>query len=211
MRKLITLLCVSLTFFAFSIYAGSKTSVQTINANKYKEQTIVWAGIDCSKVTMYGTEGFNNPEDIISRYPEEWNTLFLKERLKEISKILKKDLVVDISSVQENNTTLSSKQIIAQDGKELLNKSDITPEIIAEMVSGYEFKEKEGLGVVFILDRLVKSEARGSLFIVFFDLSSKEILATNHTIEKAGGFGFRNYWFSIVKNSESNLKKYYKK
>ena len=198
MRKLITLLCVSLTFFAFSIYAGSKTSVQTINANKYKEQTIVWAGIDCSKVTMYGTEGFNNPEDIISRYPEEWNTLFLKES-------------VDISSVQENNKTLSSKQIIAQDGKELLNKSDITPEIIAEMVSGYEFKEKEGLGVVFILDRLVKSEARGSLFIVFFDLSSKEILATNHTIEKAGGFGFRNYWFSIVKNSESNLKKYYKK
>ena len=109
MRKLITLLCVSLTFFAFSIYAGSKTSVQTINANKYKEQTIVWAGIDCSKVTMYGTEGFNNPEDIISRYPEEWNTLFLKERLKKISKIFKKDLVVDISSVQENNKTETTK------------------------------------------------------------------------------------------------------
>ena len=61
---------------------------------------------------------------------------------------------------------------------------------------------------MFIVDRLVKSEARGAVYLVFFDLASREVIATERVIGRASGVAFRNYWFGVIKSAESGLKKF---
>ena len=50
-------------------------------------------------------------------------------------------------------------------------------EKIAEIVEGYDLKEKNGLAVVFIVDRLVKvgKKGRGAVYVVAFDLATREV------------------------------------
>jgi hypothetical protein len=43
---------------------------------------------------------------------------------------------------------------------------------------------------------------------VFFDVSSREIIASERVVAKASGVAFRNYWFGVIKNAEPELKKY---
>ena len=52
----------------------------------------------------------------------------------------------------------------------------------------------EGLGLVYVVEALNKTEEKAVVHVVFFDVASKEILWTKEYTEKPRGFGFRNYW-----------------
>ena len=83
-------------------------------------------------------------------------------------------------------------------------------EDIAKAVKSYKMENKSGLGAVFIVDRLVKQDKKGqgAVYVVYFDVASREVLFTQRKVSNATGFGFRNYWFRVIKDAEGTLSKY---
>jgi hypothetical protein len=56
------------------------------------------------------------------------------------------------------------------------------------------------------MEKFVKLEEAGYMWVVFFDLSNKNILLMENMTGKAGGFGWRNYWarsfYTVLKEIE---------
>jgi hypothetical protein len=173
---------------------------------------LIWCGLDYSKVKMIGTTDFRQPEQIFPRALAEWNGLFMKEMLPNLEKMAK-DVGTDLEAINELNEKTSSKQVEVKDGTkaETVDQSEITAADIEKQVAGYKLTKKEGVGLVYIMDRLVKTHEMGCMHVVFFDVASRKVLQSERLCEKAGGIGFRNYWFRPIKTvTEKKLPKMYK-
>ncbi len=171
-----------------------------------KTDTVIWAGLDYSMVRMYGTEDFKDPAAIFPDYFDKWNALFLQERINTLGAVTGKKVVPDTEHIAERNKLATTNQVIRQDG-DFVGASDITPKDIADAVRSYKLSETSGLGLVFIVDRLVKSQARGAVYVVYFDVATRNVLVSQRVIAKASGVSFRNYWFGVIKNAEPALRK----
>ena len=169
---------------------------------------VVWAGLDYSLVRMVGPGDFNDPSAIFPEMLEAWNSLFLREMMRKTEAAVGKPLAPDIGGVTARNGSASEGQIVANAGpNDGTAKTHISPEILAEAIRGYQLESDRGVGLVFVVDRLVKPEKQGAVYVVFFDIAAREILASERKVYKAAGFGFRNYWFRVPKNAVNDLKR----
>lgn len=202
-----TVLLTLASLLAFGAVAADKTSSE--RSPLMDSDTAVWAGLDYSLARFVGPGDFSDPSAIFPGFLESWNELFLKERMDRAGKVLKKHLVADIGGVTEANKKAGARQIIAVGGPDdTIEKTHIKREDIERAVRDYKLQSKEGLGLVFIVDRLVKPEAKGAVYVVFFDVASRKVISTDRYVGRASGFGFRNFWFGAIKKVEPNLKAY---
>jgi hypothetical protein len=173
---------------------------------------LVWCGLDYSKVKLIGTQDFRQPEEIFPSAFSKWNSLFMTEMMKRLE-AMANPVESDLDAVTARNEKTSSSQIERTDGTaaEMVTPSHISDADIADMVRGYKLKHDQGLGLVFIMDRLVKAQETGCLYVVFFDIPSRKVLYSERLCEKTGGMGFRNFWFRPVKTAVEKLPKMYKK
>jgi hypothetical protein len=174
-------------------------------------EPLVWCGIDYSMVKMIGALDFRQPEKIFPAMPAEWNALFMKEVLPKLESMAK-SVRTDIKAVADRNDTAGAKQIEHEDGTadEKVKPSHITEENIAEAVRSYKLKMDQGLGLVFVMDRMVKAQETACMYVVFFDVASRKVLHSERLCERAGGIGFRNYWFRPIKSVVDKLPRIYK-
>jgi hypothetical protein len=175
-----------------------------------QENGLAWCGLDYSKVKMIGTADFNQPSQIFPGMLVAWNHLFLKEMLPKLESMAK-SVKTDVTAVHDANEKANEKQIEREDGtrEEKVVPTHLTESDISKMVRAYKLKEDQGLGLVFIMDRLVKLQETGCMHVVFFDIASRKVIRSQRMCEKAGGFGFRNYWFNPVKEAVKKLPKLY--
>lgn len=204
MKRLLVSLCLLSLIAIVSTDAANKPAKNPA----FSSDTVIWAGLDYSKVRMIGPGQFNDGDAIFPGMLQAWNDLFLRERLRFVEKETKKRVVVDIGGVSEANKAATSKQIITSPGPDdIVEKSHITEQEIAKAVKSYKLDNKSGLAVVFIVDRFVKvTKAQGALYVVAFDVASRDVLFSQREIHNGTGFGFRNYWFRVVKDSEPALR-----
>ena len=172
---------------------------------------LLWCGLDYSMVKMIGTGDFRQPDEIFPNMLEAWNGLFIKEMLPQLE-ALARPLRTDLNAVSTRNAKATPKQIEREDGSsdEKVKPSHITETEIAQAVRSYELKSDKGLGLVFIMDRLVKAQETGCLYVVFFELGSRKVVLSQRICAEAGGIGFRNYWFRPIKTAVKKLPKMYK-
>jgi len=184
--------------------------------------TVVWAGLDYSMVRMIGANEFKSADAIFPSMLERWNTLFIYERSQKVESALGKLMIVDIGGVTERNKTASPKQIILTPGPtDTMEQSHITQRDIAAEVRSYKLEKTNGLGLVFIVDRLgphkqtgvgPRAETHmgfgGAVYVVFFDVATREVISAEREIHQAGGSGFRNLWFGVIKRTDESLSKY---
>jgi hypothetical protein len=203
MKKLLLLALLTIGLGAF---AADKTKSAFTAADK-----VVWAGLDYTQARLIGPGEFSNPEDIFPGMLEAWNNLVLQERLRLMEKTLGKPLVTDIGGVMAANKSASAKQIINTPGTgDAITDTHITTNTIAKCVSSYKLENKSGVAVVFIVDRLIKLDKKGegAVYVVAFDISTREVLSSERITGRAVGFGFRNFWFRVIKDAEKGLKKF---
>lgn len=179
-------------------------------ATSIPKTDVIWAGLDYSLVRMIGNEDFRDTDKIFPDMLNAWNDLFLKEMIGKSEKSLKRNLILDINGMRSRNAMATADQIVREDGEydKYVKASHLTREDLAAAVKSYELEHTSGVALVFVVDRLVKLHQSGAVHIVFFDVESREIIATDRYITKAGGFGFRNYWFRVVKEAVPKLSKY---
>lgn len=168
---------------------------------------VVWVGIDYSLARFVGPNDFRDPAAIFPGMLEAWNALFVQERMEKLSDRLRRPVMMDLQGLPEVNAKASAKQVIPFGGiDDVIDKSHITTADLAAAVRGYQLSAKEGIGLVFVVDRLIKPTANGAVQVVYFDIGSREILSAERKVGKAGGFGFRNYWFGVIKKVADDLR-----
>ncbi len=185
------------------VTAGRAAETTTLN-------TLVWCGLDYSKVKMIGTLDFRNPDQIFPGMLTAWNGLFMKEMLPQLE-LMASSVRTDVQAVQPGNEKAKASQIVYKDGstEEMVKATHLTEADIAGLVKSYKLENSHGMGLVFVMDRLVKAQETACLHAVFFDVASRKVIRSERVCGKAGGIGFRNYWFRPVKDAVKQLPNMY--
>ena len=115
----------------------------------------------------------------------------------------------DLEAVTDRNEKTIADNITSTDPADF---SRLTEANIAAEVKALSFKNKTGVGLIFIMEGMKKEAKKsyGSVWVTLIDMKTKKVLMTERMEQEAAGFGFRNFWVSVVKKSiiEINKKKY---
>ncbi len=197
------LLLFSVIFLSFTHVGNAQYTTADIS----KIDKITWYGLDFSNVKLIGSIGFTNPESIQSHYFDTWNGLILSEPDKyNLTKYFHKDLVEHyLSVVTVRNTLPIPEELVIE------TEYSFGTEKVKQIIAEYDSGEREGIGLVFIIEKLNKYKEEANIWVTFFDIKTKEVLLTEYLEGKAGGFGFRNYWaktyYNVMKSAYKSARK----
>ncbi len=194
--------------FALLLLTISTLSFAQPDPKVFSTTEFVWAGIDFSKAKMIGPEGFTNPNDIADNFLISWNNLIISESDKYNFKEAyeKSKQIDDLSVANRRNETVEADELVINEPYAF--ESGTLEEIIAD----YDLEEaNDGLGLVYVVESFNKTKEEAVIYVVFFDIASKEILSQEKYVGKPKGFGLRNYWagaiHSIIKASGKDYQK----
>ncbi|HEX2684115.1 MAG TPA: hypothetical protein VHL77_09295, partial [Ferruginibacter sp.] len=145
---------------------------------------------------------YNSMNDVVvAEMPKNYNIAGAFNRTGEVS--------TDISYVTARNEKINANDIMSSTESDFnrLTEADIKAEVKALGI-----KDREGAGLVFIMEGMKKEEKKsyGAVWVVLVDMKTKQVLLAERMEQEAAGFGFRNFWVSIIKKSlvEIDKRKY---
>lgn len=212
------LLNIALVTLVISVPARAQDLMQRI----FEPQAeITWLGLDLSRAKLIGDrERWGSTSDV-QRFMEAWNDLIVKEKDKfNIARALDKErdkVKYKIEVTKESNANLDVTEFFSDD------KSDhvrLRPNDIVAVISEYDLKDGEGLGLMFNVESFNKLDQEAAVWVTFIDMGKKEVLFSERVVGQPGGMGMRNYWANSVfevmermkkKEFEMWRKKYYRK
>lgn len=174
---------------------------------------LTYLGIDYTKNLFYKNPDAN-ATDIRDKYYPGMNDLVVKEQFDKSYDIgaafnRKNIISIDLSAVTANNSKIDPASIVST------KKSDferLKADDIKTCVEALPLENKEGIGLVFIVEGMKKVSGKGygAVWITLIDMKTKEVLITERVTHEAEGFSFRNYWVSIIRKTigEIDWKKY---
>ena len=173
---------------------------------------VTYLGIDYYKARLINDPGAN-PSDIKNRLFNSMNEVVINEMGKnyDIAGAFNRSSAVnsDITAVTTRNEKIDAKDISSSNTGDF---NRLTEADIAAEVKSLNLKDKTGAGLVFIMEGMKKEEKKsyGSVWVVLIDMKTKKVLMAERMEQEAAGFGFRNFWVSIIKKSlvEIEKKKY---
>ena len=195
MKKLLLLVLLAIT--SFNGYGQTKSDI-------FGTAPITWLGLDFTQLKFIGDAaqfkdaGTVTSKDMRSKYFTAWNDLIVKEPKKyAVADAVHRDNVTYATEVTQNANDNSAAEYFTQkeDDYQRLNEDAIN-----KLVTGYNFKGKTGIGLLFFVEGMSKDKAEASMWVTFVDMGTKKMLLTQRMTGSAGGFGFRNYWAKTFSN-----------
>ncbi|MBX2933499.1 MAG: hypothetical protein KF825_04585 [Ferruginibacter sp.] len=211
MKKTIKLKKIAaLLFFIGCSFSGfTQTVKEFFNST---ETPLTYLGIDYYKARLINDPGLNNTSDIKNRLFNSMNQVVVAEpKNYNITGAFNRSNNVsnDLDAVTERNEKTNADNITSNDPADF---SRLTENDIAAEAKALNLKGKSGVGLVFIMEGMKKEEKKsyGSVWVVLMDMKTKKVLLAERLEQEAAGFGFRNFWVSVIKKSiiEINKKKY---
>lgn len=179
-----------LLLIVFYLTLSFQINAQLNTSDIFEVNEVTWYGLDFSNARLIGAIGFKDPEKIKNYYFDAWNSLIIYEPNKyKLDKFFHKDIVKHyLGIVTERNTLPNLDELVIE------TEYSFGTEKVMQIISEYDSGEKEGIGLVFIVESLNKYEEKAIIWVTFFDIKTKQVLLTKKLAGKAGGYGFRNFW-----------------
>jgi len=185
--------------------ASLAASAQTMKDIVTKpEMPLTFLGLDFSNVKYYGDPGTVSPTEmkgLLTKIDE----LMVKESDKfDVGKALHHDKVnYNISVAEAVNEKIDADALLSTDKQ----RNRLTPEKVEATVKRYALPAgSTGVGVVFVMEELVKSEELTVFWVTFVDMASKKMIYTEKIGGTAAGFGFRNHWAGGIYDALKTIK-----
>lgn len=199
------LLLVAFTLF----FAGQVSAQQTLSDLFAGKAKLVFLGLDFTQAKYIGKAGFIDPIAIKNQHMVSWNTLIEAEpkkfSLQDAFKLKPDQYESKVADMTKLNESANVKDNITEDDYA------ITEDQVKKSVAKYSLSEKDGIGIVYVVESLNKNAEKLFAWVTFIDLSTKKVLHTEKIEGAAGGFGFRNYWAGgVYKINKAIDSKYYK-
>ena len=196
----------SFIFFTLAHPALSQTLKEVFNSS---ETPLLYLGVDFTKAKLID-DLVANEMDVRDRQFAGINDVIIAEPKKyDLNKAFHKTNVDhDLGSVAKRNTQPDAGQIKSTNTADFhrLKESDIVT-----LVKGFDFPDKKGVGVLFVMEAMSKSGKAAAIWVTFIDMKARKVLLTERMeANTKGGFSFRNLWASSVKSLLDDIedKKY---
>ena len=196
----------ALTFLIFTQAAVAQTLKEVFSNS---ETSILFLGVDFTKAKLID-DANANPTDIRDRQYAGINDLVVTETKKyDLKSAFHKSFIDhDLGLVAKRNEKINTEEIKSTNTSDFhrLKEADIDA-----VVKGFDFGDKKGVGLLFVMEGMGKSEKAASMWVTLIDMKAKKVLMTERMEGKTGmSFGFRNFWATPIKNviEEIEKKKY---
>lgn len=180
MKKILVLI---LTIFSIQVFSQTASDV-------FDYKAMTFYGLDFTQARCIGSTEFPSGEEMKDVYFEEWNKLFMDEDLIRIGKPYKKKKVEYDSLILNYNREINPDDIVI-DGSYSFKKSDID-----KFTEKFTDSEKAGIGMVYLVEALNANEKYLSLWVIFFNNSTGEVLISEPLRSKGKGRKFEDYWYN---------------
>jgi hypothetical protein len=182
---------------------------------------LIWCGVDFSLARFMGTfsvagnKGKLLPQEL-KGYFEIWNNRILNEA----EKINYRSLGFAHTA---QNTQITKKKNDAVDSSRMIifEYYTLKEQQLDSLIKTYDIPSGQtGLGLTFIVEYLDKVHTQASLYAVFFNLETKQMVFKQKVQTEPVGIGQSNYWFNaflktftwiVEKGNKEWEKKYCKK
>lgn len=169
---------------------------------------ITFFGYDFSHFKLAEAKRLNENEKI-SVYPPAWVGYLnkLKDEAYYAEKLKTKKVIFDFEHTAEVMKNLKDDELIS------LLKNVIPPDSIQNIINRFQFKEKEGIGFLIIVECFEKRTKTSSAYFTFFDIATKKIImSNNYATSFASGIGLTSFWgFGFNETIFTYLNERYKK
>ncbi|WP_143307872.1 hypothetical protein [Chitinophaga vietnamensis] len=174
-----------------------------------KDSSFTWLGVDFTQARLIG-DGAARADDIVGRHFAGINDVIMNEPKKyDVPGAFRRDKVTyDISFVNEHNEKTNPDNLKSSNTADF---ERLKPEDVTKLVKGYNFNGKKGIGVMFVMDGMSKSDKAASMYVTVIDMGTRNVLMAERYSGKAQGFGFRNYWAYTVHKVLDDLYSDYNK
>jgi hypothetical protein len=165
---------------------------------------ITYLGIDFTQARLINDAGASSTDLKEKHFPGINQVVVNEPKKYDLEKALKTTVTGDISVTEKVNATLDADKIKSSSSSD---ESRLTAADIQKAVNQYDLTGKKGVGLVFVMEGLNKTGAKGSMYVTFIDMATKKVLFTERMVGKAGGFGYRNYWAKSVYEVIEDIQK----
>jgi hypothetical protein len=196
----------------FALVFGTQGQAQTdVSKILNSDKEITWLGVDFTQLKFIGSAtqwkdaGEITSSQLRDKYFPAWNNLFINEQKKyNVADAVNRAEVGYATEITEKANNIIKGNLFTDDPDEY---SHLTEQKVAQLVSKYDFKGKKGIGMMFFAESFSKGREEGAIWVTFVDMNAKKLLMTKRLTERAGGFGFKNYWGKTLFNALKDTRK----
>lgn len=183
----------SALFFTLSFFLSSISCFAQNTEYVYNKNEVHFYGLDFSHAHMIG-EDFDRADKIVQHYFKSWNDLLFTEKSKyNIEKHFDfKKAYYHTQYLEKSNEDVDPYELRIN-GTHKIERAKIF-----ESIRNYDFPEDEGLGMVIFVETFNEYSDQSSLYYVFFDLESRDLILIQPMVGESGGAGFRNSWANSI-------------
>jgi hypothetical protein len=195
--------------FLLSLITGDLFAQTAKDIFSSSETPVTYLGVDFSKAKLIGDAGAD-AYAIKTRIFSSINQVIVNEpKNYDFNKALQKTNVVsDISVTEAQNAKVQEDSIKSFNAADFSRFNAAT---IDKMVKDYHYNGKTGIGMVFVVEAMSKTQEKAAVWVTFVNMANGKVLLTERMLGKAGGIGFRNYWVNpfqeIIKDIQKNKYK----
>jgi hypothetical protein len=172
---------------------------------------VTWLGIDYSHCKLIGNfaefadAGRKSTWQIRDSYFPRWNAIILDEPDKyDVKGMLRRgDLGYDLSMI----TGINAQTILAE--MEVFSPVIYSEEDVQSFINQYEFRDQNGIGIVFIAESLNKIIPEAWYHFVAIDMRTGKVILHERLRGQPSGVGLRNYWANSIHYVIRNIEEYY--
>ncbi|SFN39950.1 hypothetical protein SAMN05428949_2701 [Chitinophaga sp. YR627] len=190
-------LLASFALVAVCLSAGN-THAQSLKDFFGDESTpLTYLGVDFSATKIEGETATG--ADIVNKFEPINSVIVVESKKYDVAGTFRRPSVTNsLEAVKKVNAAVNPDKI-KTDAVGDVTKG-LTTADIEKHVKKYDLSGKKGIGLVFIMDGMSKTNKEAYIYATLIDLSSKKVLLSERITGKAQGFGFRNYWaYTIYK------------
>ncbi|HTJ11426.1 MAG TPA: hypothetical protein VL547_05360 [Dinghuibacter sp.] len=200
MNKTLLIAC----FLVLSGVAQAQT-LKDFFANE--SMNVTYLGLDFSLARVINDPGANG-ENMVDKVFPSMNDLTVKEVKKfDVAGAFRhKTLDHDFTGVTAHNANISKDALISSNTADAtrLKEADIKA-----LVSNLDMGGKKGIGIVFIVEAMDKSDRKFVVWPTIVNMDTHTVLITERINGKTGnGFGERNFWASGLKDAFDDIDGY---
>jgi len=199
LKKLLVLLMLTLPMMP--------VRAQTVNDIFDPNVPVTWLGWDLTGAIFIGDrEKFGSQSDI-QRLMKSWNDLMDRERDKfNVSSMMRKKepVVYKLDVTTNHNAELDISNILSEKSADHVH---LRKDGVEQIASSYNYEGLKGIGLMFNIESLNKTNNEASLWVTFVNMESGQVLLTERVTGSPSGGGLRNFWAGAIKEIIDHVKK----
>lgn len=183
----------TLTILICSCFISATQAQKLKDFLENTDTPFTWLGVDFTQARLLGDAAasdinrhFAGINDVIRNEPKKYDVKGAFHR---------SSVDFDLSETNARNADINVDKMKSENEADY---SRLKPEDITKLVKGYKFGDKKGIGVLFVMEAMSKTEKEAAMYVTVVDMGSRNVLMTERMTGKAQGFGFRNYWAYTV-------------